>query len=48
MLCILTSEHNKKYLKMMKKVFFSSCAREAHVTCMKKNEVKSWLVSNWE
>ena len=48
LLCILTSKRmlahafacrkRKKHLKMMKKVPFTSCAREAHVRPMKKNE----------
>ena len=42
---VCMGENNKKHWKM---VPFPSCAREAHVRSMKKNEEKSLLVSNWE
>ena len=49
LLCILTMVKNdEKHSKMMKKVPLLSCAWEAHVRHMKKNEEKSLLVSNWE
>ena len=41
-------KNDEKHWKMMKKVTFPSCAQEAHVRRMKKNEEKSLLVCNSE
>ena len=46
--CACMVENDKKHWKMMKKVPFPSCAREAHVRLVKKNKEKSLLVSGWE
>ena len=36
--CVRMIENDKKHLKLIKKVPFASCAPEAHVRRMKKNE----------
>ena len=46
--CVFRCVKTMKNTKMMKKVPFSSCAREAHERLTKKNEEKSLLVSDWE
>ena len=40
--CVCMVENNEKHLKIIRKIPFPSCS------CMKKNEEKSLLVSNWE
>ena len=44
--CICMVENDEKHWKMMKKVPFLSCAREAHVRSMKKSEEKTKLATS--